>query len=41
MSEDIDALYSKAEKRLKDEHDRAVEKIREELKAVKRKALSK
>lgn len=40
MSESIDDLYSKAEKRLKEEHDKEVERIKEELKEAKRKALS-
>jgi hypothetical protein len=41
MSESTDDLYSVAEKRLKHERDRAVEKIKEELKTTERKALSK
>ncbi|MEM2760299.1 MAG: hypothetical protein QXU32_01240 [Nitrososphaerales archaeon] len=38
-SESIDKLYAEAERRLKEEHDRAIEKIKEELKAAKQKAL--
>ncbi|MFQ5940458.1 MAG: hypothetical protein ACE5KA_02010 [Nitrososphaerales archaeon] len=41
MSEETERLYSEAEKRLKQEHDKAVEKIKEELKGAERKALSK
>ncbi len=41
MSESTDDLYSVAEKRLKQERDRAVEKIKEELKTAERKTLSK
>jgi hypothetical protein len=37
----IDTLYSEAMKRLKEEHDRAVEKIKQELKSAKQKTLSK
>jgi hypothetical protein len=41
MSESIEKFYVEAEKRLKQEHDRAVEKIKEQLKAAERKTLSK
>jgi LPS O-antigen subunit length determinant protein (WzzB/FepE family) len=41
MVESTDELYSAAEKRLRQERDRAVEKIKEELKVAQRKALSK
>lgn len=41
MGESIDELYAEAEKRLNEERIRAVEKIKEELKTAKKKALSK
>ena len=41
MGESTEELYSVAEKRLKQERDRAVEKIKQELKLAKQKALSK
>jgi hypothetical protein len=37
----IDRFYSEAMKRLKEEHDKSVEKIKQELKSAKQKALSK
>jgi hypothetical protein len=37
----IDRFYTEAMKRLKEEHDKNVEKIRQELKVAKQKALSK
>jgi hypothetical protein len=40
-SEVIDKFYSEAMKRLKEEHDKAVEKIKQEFKSIKQKALSK
>lgn len=41
MSESIDGLYSEAEKRLKRQHDGALENIKEELRVAKQKTLSK
>jgi hypothetical protein len=41
MNESIDELYAEAEKRLNKERVGAVEKIKEELKMIKKKALSK
>lgn len=41
MSESIDEFYSEAEKRLKREYEKTVEKIRGQLKEAKQKALSK
>jgi len=37
----IDKFYSEAMKRLKEEHDRTVEKIKQEVKSAKQKTLSK
>jgi|GEM_PF-1887243 len=39
-SEIIDSFYSEAMKRLKEEHDKSVEKIKQELKSAKQKTLS-
>jgi len=39
-SEIIDKFYSEAMKRLKEEHDKTVEKIKQELKSAKQKTLS-
>jgi len=40
-SEIIDKFYSEAMKRLREEHDKTVEKIKQELKSAKQKTLSK
>jgi len=40
-SEIIDSFYSEAMKRLKEEHDKSVERIKQELKSAKQKTLSK
>lgn len=39
-SEIIDRFYSEAMKRLKEEHDKSVERIKQELKSAKQKTLS-
>ncbi len=40
-SETIDQFYDEAMKRLKEEHDKAIEKIKQELRSAKQKAMSK